>query len=462
MKSRKVNLKQFCCLLTIIICCGSLLLTPKTTSPQKKEPDKPKQSQNTETREYVEVVNVSMVLRALKKGQPVAGLQQKDFTLYENGKPMPLTSFQEIRRKVGQHVEEKTTPAPAAKKRLFFLYFRVSEPDPKIQKALDYFFHQVYRDGDYALLMFASRVIPITRRYQVEPALALFNTALTRVVEKTRHEKQKLNDHLEQLVREFLEENRKNSGALMEQNISALVSNFKNAWRVYKQNNIFLAGEKLKAIADSLKKVDLEKWGFVFYQQDSFPYLNLRSIPGLSDTPHGRSGRLRRELEQIAPRMSQAQQSLQSIKNFKQAFIEANATFHLLLSNPTSMGKLGTLYLEQKIAHTDWQQAFRGISETTGGGIIEDNNVQKSLAKAVEREDVFYRLTYAPAVGGDERRNIRFRTKLPGIKLQHHRKVTVSPVDKIAIDQFSFSHPLLEFTLKNGGLYSTSKTASLI
>jgi len=444
---RKVNMKQFFCLLTTILCCGSLLLTAQTTSLQKKDTDRQKQSQKTDSREYVEVVNVSLVLRALKKGQPAAGLQQKDFTLYENGKPMPLTSFQEIRRKVGQHVEDKTAPAPAEKKRLFFLYFRVSEPDPKIQKALDYFFHRVYRDGDYALLMFAGRVIPITRRYQVEPALAIFNTALARVVEKARLEKQKLNDRLEESVRQFLEENRKNSGALIEQNISVLVSNFRNAWQVYKQNNISLAGEKLKAIADSLKKVDLEKWGFVFYQQESFPFLNLQSIRGLSGPPAAKV-RIRQALEQLTPNMS-PRQSLQSIKDFKQAFIEANATFHLLLSNPTSMGKTGTLYLRHKTAHTDWQQAFRGISETTGGGIIEDNNVQKSLVQAVEREDVFYRLTYTPATRGDENRKIRIRTKLPGIKLQYHRKVAVSPVDKIAIDDFSFNHPLLEFTLKN-------------
>jgi hypothetical protein len=205
MKSRKVNLKQFFCLLTTIICCGSLVLTAQTTLSPQKDPDKPKQSQNTNTREYVEVVNVSLVLRALKKGQPVAGLQQKDFTLYENGKPMPLTSFREIRRKVGQHVEEKTAPAPAAKKRLFFLYFRVSEPDPKIQKALDYFFHQVYRDGDYALLMFGNRVFRITDHSQVEPVLASFNIALTQLVGKKRLAKQKLTDHLERLVREFIE-----------------------------------------------------------------------------------------------------------------------------------------------------------------------------------------------------------------------------------------------------------------
>lgn len=439
MKSKTVNLKQFFCLLTTIICCGNLALTAQNSPPPQKDPVKPKQSKNTETREYVEAVNVSLVMRVLKKDQPVAGLQQKDFVLYENDKPMPLNSFREIRRKVAQQVEEK---------RLFFLYFRVSEPDPEIPGALNYFFSQVYQDGDYALLMLADRVLPITHSSQVESALESFNTSLAYLLEKTRLAKQKLADSLEQLVRQFLEEDWRNLDTLQEQNVNLLVSNFKNAWLEYQQNYIFLGEDKLKAIADSFKKLDIEKWGFVFYQQDSFPSLNLKIIPGLGANSPGRFARLRRQLEQLAPRMSNARQSVQTIKNFQQAFIEANATFHLLLSYPASPLKLNTMYLEHKAALTDWQRAFRDISQATGGSVIEGNNLQESLAQAIEQEDVFYRLTYTPATGGDEPGKIRIRTKLPGIKLQYN-PVSVFPADKIAIDQLSFSHPLLEFTLKN-------------
>jgi hypothetical protein len=439
MKSKKVNLNQFFYLLTIIICCGSLMLAAHTTPPPQEDPDKPKQSQNSESRENVEVVDVSLVLRALKKGLPVAGLQQKDFTLYKNGKLIPLTSFREIRRKVGQYSEEK---------RLFFLYFRVSEPDPEIPKALDYFFNQIYKDGDYALLMLANRVLPITRSSQVGPALQSFNTSLAYFLEKNRLGKQKLADSLEQMVRQFLEEDWRNLNTLQEQNVNLLVSNFKNAWMEYQQNYIFLAEDKLIAIADSLKKIDIEKWGFVFYQQDSSPSLNLKVIPGLGANSPGRITRLRKQLEQFSPWMSNTRQSVQTIKNFQQAFIEANATFHVLLSYPASPLKLNTMYLEHKAAHSDWQRAFMDISQATGGSVIEGNNLQESLVQAVEQEDVYYLLTYAPATSGDEDHKIRIQIKRSGIKLQYNQ-VTVFPAYKIAIDQLSFSHPLLEFTLKN-------------
>jgi hypothetical protein len=453
MKSKKVNLKPSFCIFITIICCGSLALSALATLPQKKDPDKLKPSKNTGTREYVETANISLVLRALKKGQPTAGLQQKDFTLYENDKPIPLTSFQEVRRKVGQYVEDKTAPAPTGKKRLFFLYSRVSEPDPNISKTLDYFFSQVYRDGDYALLMVGNRVFPITRRSQVESALESFHTVLDLLVEKTRLGKQKLTDNLDQLVRQFLEENWENLDALQTENVNLLITRFRSAWMEYNQDYIFQAEDKLKAIADSLKKIDIEKWGLVFYQQDRFPALNLKGMPGQSAAFQVRIDRLRRRLEQVAAQMSDTPQNGQTIKDFQQAFIEANVTLYLLLSHPTSKEKPNTMYLEYKAVLTDKQQAFRDISQATGGGVIQDNDWQKALARAVESEDVFYLLTYAPAPGGDEDRKIRIQVKLPGIKLQYHRQATVSPLEKITIERVLFSHPLLEFTLKNYRLF---------
>jgi len=440
MTGRKVNLKRFFCLITTILCCCGLILTFQATPSQKEDPGKPKQSHD-----------VSLVLRALKKGQPEASLQQKDFTLYENGKPMPLTGFREIRRKVGQYDEDKdkTTPSPAEKKRLFFLYFQVSESDPEISKTLDYFFSKVYRDGDCALLMLGSKVFPITRRSQVETVLESFNTTLDLSVQKTRQAKQKLTDSLEQLARQFFEENWENLANLQRQSVNLLISQFKVAWQEYQQDYIFQAQDKLKDIADSLKKLDIEKWGFVFYQQDRFPSLKLKNLPGLSaDTP-GRFRRVQGQLERVVPQLGEPGPGNQTGKDFQQAFIEANVTFNLLLSHSTSTGEVNTLYVEYKAAQTDWQRAFRDISQATGGSIIEGDNWQGSLARTVETEDVFYHLTYAPGIGGDEDRKIRIQTNLPGINLQYHRQATISPADKIAIDRVSFNHPLLEFTLKN-------------
>jgi VWFA-related protein len=419
---------------------------------QKKEQDKSGQSQKTDTREYVEVVNVGLILRALKKGKTVGGLKQEDFTLYENGKPLPLTSFKEIRRKVGQRAADEAVKSRVEeKKRLFFIFFRVTEPDPKIQEALTHFFRHVYRNEDYVLLMLENRVFSITRRARVAPVLASFYQAFINYVTETRIEKQRLTDDLNRSVNSFLDETNKNfdNPVLIEGEAFKMLSAFKAFWQAYQARYIGLPEEKLKQIATSLKKLDIEKWGLVFFQQDRLPQLNLKNIFGFRRKPPLDAAKFRKEIEIIMQDAIQTGQSTQIIRQFQRAFIDADVTFHLLLSNPTSKGKLDSDYLKYSAVYTDWQQVFRNISEATGGGIIEDNDLQGSLVKVVEREDVYYRITYAPAAGGKERRNIRIETKVPGLKLQYHRQVMLSQADKISIQSVSFNYPSLGFTMKH-------------
>jgi hypothetical protein len=445
MKPKHVLMSLFLCWFITILSAN-----PQTTEQTK--------NQTTGSQEFVEVVNVELTLRALKDGHTVSGLKQSDVTLYENGKPIPLTSFHEIRRRMGQHPvsdpqstggESKTTQLKPAKKRLFFLYFRVSEPDPRLQKVLGYFFKRVYRQGDYVLLMLGKKVYPITRRAKVAPTLSDFYNHLAKVTRETRFAKQRIANKVEELVRIFVNDFRLNEERTLPQEtaIYRLISQYKASWENYKHESILLADKKLKAIAASLKNVEIEKWGLVFYQRDSFPVMNLESLYSLSEKSKQPLDRLKKEMAQLVRDMSKSDQSVQALKEIEHAFIEANATFHLLLSSPASQGKLESMYLRHSAIYTDWQRAFKGISTATGGSIIEDNKLQESLLQAVEWEDVYYRLTYAPASEGAEKRNIRIETNLKGVKLQYQRQLAINWEIPITIQLFSFNHPILEFSL---------------
>lgn len=400
----------------------------------------------TQTQEYIEVINVQLILRAWKDGKPLSGLKQGDITLYEDGKPITLTSFQEIRRKVGTvGTQENRKP------RLFFLYFRAVEPDPRLREALDFFFKRVYRDGDYVLLLFRNRAYPITDRPRIAPVLETFNTAMTQALNTSRLEKQRLYDALERYIKAYLDEMSKNesNSFLNDTALMQLLSNFKTAWQQYRIDNITLEQAKLKSIAASLKKVDLEKWGFVFYQQDNLPQLNLKSIFRMRKTAPTGISTLRKELEIIARDMNQTGYDSKTINELKNTFIQSDITLHVLLSTPVSRGKLQSTYLQPVAAQTDWQQVFRNISQASGGEVAVDNNLRDSMVKAVARQDVYYRLTYAPVSRAKTQRKIRIETGLPDIKLQFHRKVTVAlpEAEKLAISNFNFKHPVLKFTL---------------
>ena len=48
---------------------------------------------------------------------------------------------------------------------------------------------------------------------------------------------------------------------------------------------------------------------------------------------------------------------------------------------------------------SNWEDAFRQITEVTGGEVMDGNRMKGALAEVANREDVYYVLTYAPEKG---------------------------------------------------------------
>jgi len=438
-------LLPFVIFIFILMCRSTLLYTNSNTKTLEKQDT---------LKEYVEVVNVEVIIRALSSGQPVGGLKKSDFTLFENEKKRGITSFLEIRRKVGvEDIDTKKIKAPETpgKKRLFFLYFRISEPEAQYHNALDYFFDRVYREGDYVLMMVKNQVFKITRKHQVNQTLAQVKDSIDKTAKRTKLEKDRLREKMEKLFRDFAKQFVRNEQGNLPQDqlLDHLKLQYKTAWNEYKFKYITLSNNKLKAIAASLKIVDFEKWGLVFYQPDTFPHFNVEMIYPQRIESFRPIAKLRRIFDSFSREMQQPGMSLAFSKDIKQAFIDANATFHLLLSNPLSMGKLESVYLRMDAVYSDWKRAFKNISEATGGAVIAGKKLADSLKQAAEKEDIYYRLTYSPKISDQTTRKIRVTANDNRLKLLYNRQVTLKKVNEIDIAGFSFSHPVLEFILNH-------------
>ncbi|MCP5104906.1 MAG: hypothetical protein GY950_16080 [bacterium] len=417
------------------------------------------QPQDEQIKEYVEVINAEVIVRAQKKGQLVSGLKQPNFTLYENGKKQTVTSFMEVTRKIGQQdiIGEIATPAPTVVQpprngRLFFLYFRVSEPESlgTFRDALDHFFKHIYRQGDYTLVMIKDQVFKITRQAQVSEVLPLIVEKLDETAKRTKTEKDLLLKDLDELFRQFDEKFKVNEKRGIPQKglVDGVIARYRAAWQEYKYKYIAMNIDKLKAIADSLKTVALEKWGVVFYQPDTFPRFSTESIYAEKESSFKYIMDLQRAFDSFSMEMRRPGQSLTFIKDVQQSFAGANVTFHLLLSGAKNMGKIESGYLQNTLVLSDWQEAFTRISQSTGGGVIDNDKLKESLVEAAEKEDIYYRLTYAPKVNdNNEVRNIKVTSGDKRLKLQYTPRVTVRKTNEITIDNFSFSHPTLEFIL---------------
>jgi hypothetical protein len=67
-------------------------------------------AQQEQQQEYVQVVNVEMILRVLKDGSPVGGLKKNDFALYEDGEKSEINGFFEIHRRIAPADKSQQQP----------------------------------------------------------------------------------------------------------------------------------------------------------------------------------------------------------------------------------------------------------------------------------------------------------------------------------------------------------------
>jgi len=409
-----------------------------------------------------------VIVRALKKGRLVGGLEKPDFTLYENGEKQEITSFTEIRRKIGsepeviKEKEEESTEKPG-KRRFFLLYSWIHEPDLQYQKALSYFFNRVYREGDYALVIVENQAFRVTREEQIPRTLARVKSKIDEVTRGAKMERERLLTRVKELFRVFAvqykeieeEEIRYPQRYAMDKErkrrlVSQFVTNYKNLWGEYKYKRTQLNVNKLKALAASLKKVNFEKWGLVFYQHDTFPQFNSENFTLEKQDSVRELIEMKKMLYAFSIEMNRPSGSLSVMKEIQQAFIDANATFHLLLSKvSSSRGQLESQYLKIENVYSDWQAIFRNISEATGGEVIDSTKLEESLAQVVEKEDIYYRLTYAPQITEKKVREIKVKIRKKRVKALYHQQVILKKASEITVDNFSFTHPTLKFSLSH-------------
>lgn len=459
MKMKKSTIITFLsCLVLFFFTAAGLLPAPQ----QQTEPEEV----------FVEVTNVEVIVRALKKGKPVGGLLESDFTLYENGQKRDITSFMEIRRKIGAATPEEsetnipTQPlkeTPHEKKRFFLFYFWVYEPGDRYTETLDYFFNNIYHDGDNVLMLIENQVVKVTRKEQAAEAINRIKTLLDKIGMRTKMEHESMVRQVENLYKEAeLEFNQievipqqmatKDPGqdpGKRRRILERFIANYRRLWDEFRFKRINMNIDKLKGIANSLKTIEIEKWGLVFFQHDLFPQYDVDALVLDKQGSFGSDLELKRVFSDLTRELNKPSSAQDIIKTVRDSFIDANATFHLLLSSVKPSDTTTSRFVKIAPVNSEWKEVFKSISEATGGEIIEGLRPGISLAQVVNKEDIYYRLTYAPEVMDQMKRKIEVKTAKKGLDIVYNPSITLKKTTEVTIEDFSFNYPTLEFSLKN-------------
>ena len=409
-------------------------------------------AQPEQQKEYVQVINVEMILRVLKDGAPVAGLKKSDFSLFEDGVQCEINGFFENHRLIA-HGEgiKKETQQP----RLYLLFFWVNNPAVDAEGVMDRFFSDIYREGDRVILSTPLKTFELRSPQEVTDVRAAFitqwrqeaNSKLTRRLQF----QQELNRMLEDVVRRLNEigtkEKESDSYAERQDNptareISQFASQYAQAVKEFQIREFSPDLTAFEAMVRSMIPAQSDKFALVFFQHDTLPLFDINNAKNLFVTKRIHDNLI----DKMTAHMLNIEEQVKNIFNvhifseqLKSLFIQANIQFHLLSLSPDRSERRASAdavfsLTKNKEVFSNWDQIMGEISKISGGLQLDGDRLSEALDQVIAFEDIYYHITYVPRGQGGKERKIDIQVNRPGMKVIHGRKLEFDelPLLKIA------------------------------
>ena len=406
--------------------------------------------------EEVTVIAVEVPVRVIHKGQVVKNLIKEDFEVYENGVKQEITAFEVISRKISIPQEERK---PHQKKRLFFLIFNIFDYNKAVGEGIDYFFQNVFQQGDQFIVLTEGGVLDIKRGKNISEVILnlketlkkfkiISNQSTLKIFRDLRFESDKLIGMLQGYERSAF--------TPLDQAMSRFFDNYRIAWLDYRKQYLIPDLELYRSIIKRIKQMEGEKWAICFQQREMFPRLK-------------KAGRLDNEIRnwvdsqadpmaQVKARLVQSkQQELQRAFDVSQnfpadglidLFMEGNITFHLILLK--SSRTVFSQDFELREIASDYEDCLKKISFSTGGSSAFSNKVSEALEEATEKEDYYYLLVYSPKENQSaKKRDIEVKVKKSGVNIVYLKHIPEKGAPLITITNFKAGKKNIKFSLIN-------------
>jgi len=389
----------------------------------------------------VTVTALEVPVRVIHKGQMVKGLTQEDFEIYENGVKQEITAFEAITRKISTPQEERKAHQ---KKRLFVLIFNIFDYNEAVGEGIDYFFQNIFQQGDQFIVLTEGRLLDIKRGINLAEIILnlketlkkfkiISNQSTLKVFRDLKFESDRLLGILQGYGR--------NAIMSMDQAMVRFFDNYKIAWFDYRKRYLIPNLELYRNIIKRIKQREGERWAICFQQREIFPQLK-------------KAGRLDNEIRnwvdsqvdamaQVKARIVQVkQQELQSTfdvsQNFpadglRDLFIEANITFHLILLK--SFRTVFSRDFELREITSGYEDCFKRISLSTGGSSVFSNKVSEALEEVKEKEE--------------KKRDIEIKVKKSGVDIVYLKRIPEKGEPLITVTNFNDSKKNIKFSLIN-------------
>lgn len=410
--------------------------------------------------EEVTVIAVEVPVRVLYRGQIEKGLTKENFEIYANGILQEITGFEVRSRRISTPIElseEEFQISP--KKRIFFLIFNIFDYTQSVGEAIDYFFENIFREGDYIVVLTEGRLFEIEAgkgssetAEDLKTTLKKFKVISTAQITKAYNDLSFEADRLLMVLKGY-------SLDSWDQAILNFYGNYQRIWRDYKRQFITPDAELYRSVITGLKSMEGEKWALCFQQRELFPRLKkegpldfeinqLVNEKSISDDPMGRV-----QVQNIRSKQLELQRlfdvsSDMPTEALKNLFMEANITFHLILMK--SLRLLIEKDFELREVSQDYEDCFRQISFSTGGYTTFSNNVVDALLEASQIEDYYYLLVFSPKKDESMKEvNIEVKVSKKGTEVVHLKRFSTEKIYPVSIVNFSSAKKTIKFSIIN-------------
>jgi len=416
-------------------------------------------SYQTKLREEVTVTAVEVPVRVLLKNEVVKRLTKDDFEVFENGLKQEISGFEIVSRRIAGSVGSgQITAIERQKPRLFLLIFDIFDYNEAIAEAIDYFFKTIFRDSDQLIILTEDRLLNIERGRNAEGIKTDLKETLKNYKVISIHNYFRAYLELAEECDRLADKGDLITGGQFDWGeLSRFYEHYERIWTAYRDRFLMPDMNFYQGLLKKIKAVKAEKWVLCFQQRELFPKLKnhgrLEEAINMLISRHQVDPQDQTNAQLIRNAQNRLQESFEISKKFpsdrmKNLFLEAGATFHLILMK--SPKTLLSPDLELREVAEDYEACFRDISHSTGGYLTFSNKAMEALKEASEKEDYHYLLVYQPKGPVETRgKNIEVRVHQPGVKvysLKEYLNLT-SPV--ITISDVVARAKTLKFRIMN-------------
>jgi len=366
------------------------------------------------------VVNIEVSVRVYKGHSFVDNLTLDDFKVYEDGKEQEIQAVYLINERNVTRKDEKKRFSPNTS-RSFYLFFEISEYDPRLGEAVEYFLKNVIYPGDELVVItpissyrLRRKALELKSRDEVVKQLtgilrkdALMGSQEYRsMIRELTGLAASLSASLEQRESIFT---REGSSTLQHQDWTPDEKIMRYQYILGRLEEMrFVSQEKMIDFAKLLGDEQGQKNVFLFYQNEYIPqvdhkiltqYLSLyQDRPNMEQTLSGIMDFYRRDITF-------------DVEKVKKVYADLSISIHFLFISQSFDVVPGVIFQEKS---EDIFSAFKQMADATGGYIESSNRPDWLMKKAVESFKQYYLIYYSPKnyVRDNQFKNIEVR--IPG------------------------------------------------